>query len=54
MNIGVDSSLIVAGVHANHPRHALAASWLIRNIGKHHRCASFDSGDLCRSDPAAR
>jgi len=35
MNIGVDSSLIVAAVHANHPRHALAAGWLIRNIGKH-------------------
>ena len=35
MTVGVDSSLIVAAVHANHPRHAMAASWLISSIGKH-------------------
>ena len=35
MKIGVDSSVLVAGVHANHPRHAAAASWLIRNIPLH-------------------
>jgi len=32
MKIGVDSSILVAGVHANHPLHAIAANWLIRNI----------------------
>ncbi len=32
MKIGVDSSILVAGVHANHPLHAVAANWLIRNI----------------------
>jgi predicted nucleic acid-binding protein len=35
MTIGVDSSLIVAALHANHPRHAAAADWMVRNIGKH-------------------
>jgi len=35
VTIGVDSSLIVAAVHANHPRHALAAGWLVRSIGEH-------------------
>ena len=35
MTVGVDTSLIVAAVHANHPRHALAAGWLIRAIGRH-------------------
>ena len=34
MKIGVDSSIIVAGVHANHPLHAVAADWLIRNISE--------------------
>lgn len=32
MKIGVDSNVIVAGVHTNHPLHAIAADWLIRNI----------------------
>ncbi|MBC8391856.1 MAG: PIN domain-containing protein [Deltaproteobacteria bacterium] len=32
MKIGVDSCILVAGVHANHPLHAVAADWLIRNI----------------------
>ena len=35
MKIGVDSSILIAGVHANHPRHAVAATWLIRNIPLH-------------------
>ncbi len=35
MTIGADSSLIVAALHANHPRHAAAADWMVRNIGKH-------------------
>jgi predicted nucleic acid-binding protein len=35
MKIGVDSSVLIAGVHANHPRHAAAATWLIRNIPLH-------------------
>jgi predicted nucleic acid-binding protein len=35
MKIGVDSSLIIAGVHASHPRHALAADWLIRCLAAH-------------------
>ena len=32
MKIGVDSNIIVAGLHANHPLHAIAADWLIRDI----------------------
>ena len=32
MTIGVDSSVIIAGVHANHPRHALAANWLVKSL----------------------
>ena len=35
MKIGVDSSVLIAGVHANHPLHAVAAEWLIRNIPLH-------------------
>jgi predicted nucleic acid-binding protein len=35
MKIGVDSSVLVAGVHANHPLHKVAADWLIRNIPLH-------------------
>ena len=35
MKIGVDSSVLIAGVHANHPRHAVAATWLIQNIPLH-------------------
>lgn len=35
MKIGVDSCVLVAGVHANHPLHAVAADWLIRNIPSH-------------------
>ncbi len=35
MKIGVDSSVLVAGVHANHPLHALAAGWLIKHIPLH-------------------
>jgi len=31
---------IVAGVHANHPYHALAANWLVQNIAKHQLMAS--------------
>ena len=32
MKIGVDSCIIIAGVHASHPLHAIAARWLIKNI----------------------
>jgi predicted nucleic acid-binding protein len=35
MKIGVDSSVIVAGVHANHPRHAAAAQWLVQALTAH-------------------
>jgi predicted nucleic acid-binding protein len=28
--IGVDSSVIIAAIHANHPRHGIAASWLMQ------------------------
>jgi predicted nucleic acid-binding protein len=35
MKIGVDSSVLIAGVHANHPHHAVAAAWLIQNIPLH-------------------
>ena len=28
MKIGVDSSVIIAAVHANHPLHAVSAQWL--------------------------
>ncbi len=35
MKIGVDSSILVAGIHANQPLHAVAASWLINNIPLH-------------------
>jgi len=35
MKIGVDSCILIAGVHANHPLHAPAADWLIRNISLH-------------------
>ena len=35
MKIGVDSSVIVAGVHANHPRHAAAAQWLVQAMTVH-------------------
>jgi predicted nucleic acid-binding protein len=33
--IGVDSSIIIAGVHANHPLHALAANWIVHNLSVH-------------------
>jgi len=32
MKIGVDSCVIIAGVHANHPLHSVAAGWLVRHI----------------------
>lgn len=35
MKIGVDSSVIVAGVHANHPLHETAVSWLSRSLSAH-------------------
>jgi toxin FitB len=35
MKIGVDSSVIIAGVHANHPRHATATDWLVRALSIH-------------------
>ena len=34
MKVGVDSSVVVAAVHANHPRHALSAHWLIRALAE--------------------
>ena len=35
MKIGIDSSVIVAGVHANHPRHGAAAQWLVQALTAH-------------------
>ena len=35
MTIGVDSNVVIAGVHANHPRHTLAATWLIEALATH-------------------
>ena len=35
MKIAVDSSVIIAGVHANHPRHALAVGWITRAMAEH-------------------
>jgi predicted nucleic acid-binding protein len=35
VKIGVDSSVIVAGVHASHPRHALALRWLVQSLADH-------------------
>jgi len=35
MKIGVDSCVIIAGVHANHPRHAAAAHWLVGALSVH-------------------
>jgi predicted nucleic acid-binding protein len=32
MKIGVDSCVLIAGVHANHPLHCVAAEWLIGHI----------------------
>ena len=43
MRIGVDSSILVAGVHANHPLHAVAAGWLIKNIPLHELIVSHHS-----------
>ena len=43
MNIGVDSNVIVAGVHANHPYHALAANWLVQNLAEHQLMAAHYS-----------
>ena len=43
MNIGVDSNVIVAGVHANHPYHALAANWLVQNLAEHQLMAVHHS-----------
>lgn len=36
MKIGIDSSVIVAAVHANHPHHALATNWLVQSLKDHH------------------
>ena len=35
MKIGVDSSVIIAGVHAAHPYHAPAVDWLTRMLPVH-------------------
>jgi toxin FitB len=35
VKIGIDSSVVVAGVHAGHPRHALAVDWLTRMLVQH-------------------
>jgi predicted nucleic acid-binding protein len=43
MKTGVDSSVLVAGVHANHPLHAVAAGWLIKNIPLHELIVSHHS-----------
>jgi predicted nucleic acid-binding protein len=43
MTIGVDSSVIVAAIHANHPRHADAARWLIDALTRHELVACHHS-----------
>lgn len=43
MKIGIDSSLIVAGVHASHPRHAPAVRWLVHNLADHRLVVSHHS-----------
>lgn len=35
MKIGVDSSIIIAALHANHPLHAAAAQWLNNAFDNH-------------------
>ncbi len=40
MKIGVDSSILVAGLHANHPFHGPAANWLLHNIPLHQLIAA--------------
>ena len=35
MRIGVDSSVLVAALHANHPIHAVATGWMISAMRKH-------------------
>ena len=35
MRIGVDSKVIIAAVHANHPRHAVSSDWLEYSIVSH-------------------
>ena len=35
MKIGIDASVLIPALHANHPSHALAARWLSRHIGVH-------------------
>ena len=43
MKIGVDSSVMVAGLHANHPLHVPAADWLIGNIDDNDLIAAHHS-----------
>ena len=35
MRIGVDSSVLVAAIHANHPLHAVAVQWLVAALKRH-------------------
>jgi toxin FitB len=35
MKIGIDSSIIIAAVHANHPRHPVASAWLSQGFLVH-------------------
>ena len=66
MRIGVDSSVVVAAVHANHPYHAVAASWVVDNLRAHELVVAHHSvveayavltrlpGDLCVTPSEAR
>lgn len=35
MKIGIDASVLIPALHANHPSHAAAARWLSRQMGTH-------------------
>lgn len=43
MTIGVDSSVLVAAIHAAHPRHALAVGWVTRALQVHTLVATHHS-----------
>lgn len=66
MKIGIDSSVVVAAVHANHPYHAVAAKWIVENLRAHELVVAQHSvveayavltrlpGDLCLTPSEAR
>ena len=66
MMIGVDSSVIIAAVHANHPRHGIAIRWMVDALARDALVACHHSileayavltslpGDLRVTPPEAR